>query len=252
MTGIYKITNLITKQSYIGQSNNIERRWKEHCRPSKVNKSLISNAISSFGKENFSFQILQECKIEELDFYEEFYIKKYNTITPNGYNIESSINGNSRNYTGYSEEMVSNIISDIKNSSLSLTEIANKYSVNKSTVTRINKGDVHRREGEIYPLRERIKKEKTKKQKKYFCIDCGIEISKNNGRCLKCANILHRVTVRPSKEELKNLIRIFPFTKIGKMYGVSDNAIRKWCSAMDLPSKKSEIKKYTEEEWKKI
>ena len=223
MIGIYKITNLITKQSYIGQSNNIERRWKEHCRPSKVNKSLISNAISSFGKENFSFQILQECKIEELDFYEEFYIKKYNTMTPNGYNIESSINGNSRNYTGYSEEMVSNIISDIKNSSLSLTEIANKYSVNKSTVTRINKGDVHRREGEIYPLRERIKKEKTKKQ-------------------TKC----------PDKDTLKELIRNKTFCDIGREYGVSDNAVRKWCDKYSLPRTKKEIKSLSQDEWDKI
>ena len=30
MIGIYKITNLINQKIYIGQSINIEQRWKEH------------------------------------------------------------------------------------------------------------------------------------------------------------------------------------------------------------------------------
>ena len=38
--------------------------------------------------------------------------------------------------------------------------------------------------------------------------------------------------------------------QVGKKYLVSDNAVRKWCKAYDLPSKVSEIKKYTDEEWK--
>lgn len=48
------------------------------------------------------------------------------------------------------------------------------------------------------------------------------------------------------------MIRTTPFTTIGTMYGVSDNAVRKWCEAMGLPRKSSEIKSYTEEEWSKI
>ena len=57
---------------------------------------------------------------------------------------------------------------------------------------------------------------------------------------------------RPTREELKNLIRNESFLSIGKKYGVSDNAIRKWCIAENLPSKKTEIKMYTDEEWSKI
>ena len=47
----------------------------------------------------------------------------------------------------------------------------------------------------------------------------------------------------PSKEELENLIYKIPFTRIGEMYGVSDNAIRKWCKKYDLPYKRDDIKK---------
>lgn len=48
------------------------------------------------------------------------------------------------------------------------------------------------------------------------------------------------------------MIRTMPFTKIGEIFYVSDNAIRKWCKAENLPSKKTEINKFSDEEWSKI
>lgn len=55
-----------------------------------------------------------------------------------------------------------------------------------------------------------------------------------------------------SRDELKLLIRTTPFIKIGRRFGVSDNAIRKWCDKYKLPRKVSEIHKYTDEEWENI
>ena len=49
---------------------------------------------------------------------------------------------------------------------------------------------------------------------------------------------------RPNKEELYMLITTKPFTEIGRMYGVTDNAIRKWCKNMGLPTTKKELKSY--------
>ena len=43
-----------------------------------------------------------------------------------------------------------------------------------------------------------------------------------------------------------------PLVQVGLMFNVSDNAIRKWCIAEDLPAKKSDINTYTDEEWKNI
>jgi hypothetical protein len=37
-----------------------------------------------------------------------------------------------------------------------------------------------------------------------------------------------RKVERPTKEELDNLVKDYPMTTIGKMYNVSDNAVRKW------------------------
>ena len=93
---------------------------------------------------------------------------------------------------------------------------------------------------------------KKREQKLKFCIDCGKVISQNALRCSECAAKAERVVEWPTREELKQLIRTIPFTTIGKRFGVSDNAVRKWCKKYDLPQKVSEIKKYTDEEWLNI
>lgn len=92
-----------------------------------------------------------------------------------------------------------------------------------------------------------------KTKKHYYCIDCGKEIStKNVLRCPACDQKNRRIVERPNRETLKQEIRTIPFTQLGKKYGVSDKAISKWCKAENLPSTKTEIKKYSDEEWKKL
>lgn len=88
--------------------------------------------------------------------------------------------------------------------------------------------------------------------RKNFCIDCGKVISYNALRCPQCSGKM-KITEKPiSREELKKLIRSEPFTKIGEMFNITDNAIRKWCIYYNLPSKKKEIKSYSDEEWLNI
>jgi len=60
---------------------------------------------------------------------------------------------------------------------------------------------------------------------------------------MKCYNLSTRLIERPSKEELLELVKSKPFTKIGEMFGVSDNAIRKWCEDYGLPRTKKELRK---------
>lgn len=85
-----------------------------------------------------------------------------------------------------------------------------------------------------------------------ICSRCGKEISKKAILCEKCAKLESRIAERPSREELKKLIKEKSFVEIGKMYNVSDNAIRKWCLAMNLPNKKTYINLIEDSEWEKI
>ena len=87
ITGIYKITNKINNKCYIGQSGNIQLRWITHIIDAiNEDKASIHIAINKIGIENFNFNILEECSIEQLNNREKYYIQKYNSIYPNGYN----------------------------------------------------------------------------------------------------------------------------------------------------------------------
>ena len=79
---------------------------------------------------------------------------------------------------------------------------------------------------------------------KYYCKDCGKEISKGSVYCTVCSHKhTRKVKDRPSKEELlQDFKELKSFVKIGTKYGVSDNAVRKWFIQAGLPSKSKELK----------
>lgn len=87
---IYKITNKSNGKIYIGQTvRKLDKRIHEHKNAIKYNrKSAISNAINKYGIENFSIETLDIAKnYEELNKKEIFYINKYNSAYPHGYNL---------------------------------------------------------------------------------------------------------------------------------------------------------------------
>lgn len=92
-----------------------------------------------------------------------------------------------------------------------------------------------------------------RQEKKYYCQVCGKELSQENKTklCRECYKKSQREG-RPSRSELKEMIRTMPFTKIGERFGVTDNAIRKWCKAENLPTKKTEIQKLNNVQWEEI
>ena len=241
MIGIYKIENLINGKVYIGQSIHIERRWQEHCKPSS--RSLIGKAIQKYGKEHFTFQVLDECDEEYLDELEERYISVYNSVVPNGYNIETASKGKT-SFVFYDQKVFAEIVEDIISGNLTFMAIAEKYDLSRRTIQRINQGDVHHDVNTNYPLRDITRPARNTK-----CIDCGKEITPGATRCVDCANKAQRSVERPSREMLKDLVRAKSFVEIGRMYNVSDNSIKKWCIAEGIPSKKKDIKTYSDKEW---
>ncbi len=82
-TGIYKITNIQTKECYIGQAVSIKDRWVEHVKCGLGIDTPAGNklykSMQEYGIWNFSFEILEECPKELLNEKEKYYINLYSS-----------------------------------------------------------------------------------------------------------------------------------------------------------------------------
>lgn len=249
MIGIYKIENLINGKIYIGQSTNISQRWKAHRnRPFNENSESydcpLYRAIRKYGIENFSFVVLEETTKEELNEKERIWIASYNSNNPeSGYNLTDG--GDAITNSVLTLEQVHEIYSLLANTSLSQEEISKRFGVSQRTISGINTGQTWIETNRIYPIRNT--ETETKR-----CCDCGKKILSDSTRCSACEMKSRQKEPPISREELKKMIRNVPFLQIGRLFGVSDTAIRKWCKKMSLPSTKNEIKTYSEEEWEEI
>ena len=117
MAYIYRIKNKITKKSYIGESKkkDVKWRWSEHKQNIKKNKGCpaLRDAVKKYGIENFEFSIIIICFDDERFKYEKEYIKKYNTVVPNGYNITNGGEGGGFQGKTHTEQ----VKADIRNKS---------------------------------------------------------------------------------------------------------------------------------------
>ena len=86
MIGIYLITNKVNGKKYVGQSIDIEGRWKSHITASKKSELHIYRAMRKYGIDNFDFSILEECSVDKLNEREIYWISELDTYN-NGYNM---------------------------------------------------------------------------------------------------------------------------------------------------------------------
>ena len=108
MIGIYKITNLINNNAYIGLSTNIKARWSSH-RSNGFNSNSqeynypLYRAFRKYGIENFAFEVLEELEeAEDLDLLcqkERYWIDFYDTFK-NGYNQTAGGDAMDLDFTG--------------------------------------------------------------------------------------------------------------------------------------------------------
>lgn len=257
MVGIYKITNKLNNNCYIGQSKNIDKRWQneKNAAFNQNDKSYdypLSRAFRKYGIKNFNFEIIEECTVEELNFKENYWINYFQPV----YNQTKGGDYQAHGKLTLKEiQEIQNILTNDTNGNISHIELANKYGVSPDTIQGINAGRIWFNSSLEYPLHLSKYDFRRIKEKKY-CIDCGCEIFKTSTRCQKCENIFRKNKSKNnneiSREELKEKIRNQSFISIGKEFGITDNAIRKWCIKYGLPSKKKDINAYSDEEWLNI
>ena len=81
ITGIYRITNMETKQCYIGQAKDIKERWREHMKCGLGIDTPAGNklykAMLDYGLDVFTFELIEECSSDNLNEKERFFIDLY-------------------------------------------------------------------------------------------------------------------------------------------------------------------------------
>lgn len=95
---IYMITSP-SGNSYIGQAVRYlpsGKKWgyikrvKQHMNEAKNNKKCsvaLDNALVKYNFTNFKITHLKICKVEDLNYWESYYVLEHNTFHPNGYNL---------------------------------------------------------------------------------------------------------------------------------------------------------------------
>lgn len=258
MIGIYKVINLVNSKVYIGQSEHIERRWeKHHTAPFNPNASQYNGpfyrAIRKYGIENFHFEVIEQCSKDKLDERERYWIKHYHTYLGfkncKGYNLTLGGQSSASHYLSYDE--VQEIQNTLLTTRISQMDISKKYGVSQMTISDINRGATWVDEELEYPLRTKAFKTNDKGESITYqkpCPRCGKMIDKRSNFCQDCSLIVRKEEFIKSlpitKDELKQLLldNNGSFAKVGKMFNISDNGLRKWCKNLDLPTHAKDYK----------
>lgn len=85
--GVYKITNKLTGECYVGSSKDIKLRWQCHKKPSSWKKqpnSMLYQDFQKYGLDKFTIEVIEECDKADLRIREDYYIQElkpsYNII----------------------------------------------------------------------------------------------------------------------------------------------------------------------------
>jgi group I intron endonuclease len=237
---IYKITNIKTNKCYIGETKeaNPETRWKQHLRTIAKGRGCpaLQDAIQKHGVENFKFEVLIICFDEARFELEKQYIKKYNSMVPNGYNIlEGGLGGGGFKGKKHTEEAIEKIRQTSKGRKLSeeskklLSESLKKAGMSK----RVKESEKYKKaleEGRVghcvgSVLKDDIKTKISEGLKEYFKLNNG----KPNSSIQKHRNSMAKAVGKSvAQYDLDNkLIKTFKsMCEASRATGINRNGIR--------------------------
>lgn len=165
---IYCYTNKINQHKYVGRTNNLKRRYREHWNnannPSSGDyNTLFHKKLREYGLDNFDFQVLETIYSDDVNvsrIQEGYWIEKMSAFCGTGYGYNQTHGGEYANtpmieYT-FLEEEKKEIRNKIKQG-ISFLELEKQYNISPSYLTYINQGIYFFSPQEIYPLMKRYK-----------------------------------------------------------------------------------------------
>lgn len=111
--GIYKITSPSGK-IYIGQSIDIENRFKTYLRYSCKSQPKLLASLKKYGSQNHVYEIIELCNIGDLSIKEKYYVDLYDSFN-NGLNIRDG-GGNSAKLSKEQKDKISKSLKGVKHS----------------------------------------------------------------------------------------------------------------------------------------
>ena len=165
---IYCYTNKLNNHKYVGQTNNYERRIREHrsCAFNEKASSyndLIHKKIREYGEENFEISLIETLyteDINEVNQREIYWINKLQSHCSTGLGYNVSYGGGRRGYSSIlSQEELQALKEDIKQG-IPYYELEQKYNISASFISSINNGVYFQNDKETYPLFKYYKSDK--------------------------------------------------------------------------------------------
>lgn len=102
---IYVITNRLNQKQYIGQAmlycrdghgtfkkHGAKGRFIQHCNEAKRGRykcPRLEKSIHKHGQSSFQVDVLLQCRLEDMNYYEELFINRFGTLSPSGYNLDT-------------------------------------------------------------------------------------------------------------------------------------------------------------------
>ena len=253
---IYCYTNKLNNHKYVGQTNNYERRIREHrsCAFNEKANSyndLIHKKIREYGEENFEISLIEKLfteDIEEVNQREIYWIDKLQSHCSTGLGYNVSYGGGRRRYSSIlNQEELKTLKEEIKQG-IPYYELENKYNISASFISSINNGFYFKDEKEIYPLFKYYKDDKDYDElidlllNSTYCYSKIAEMLENGQSTVKKINAgtlrhglypTYPIRTKSANEQRADKIKKLLLTtslsnkQIGEMVGASEETVRR-------------------------
>ena len=214
-TGIYALYWEEQDLVYIGQSQGIESRYKEHLYKMKSNRHTnykVQDSYNKYGEPELT--ILEKCIIEQLNELEIYYAKEFDSINK-GLNIVEAglvgwgVNSNASKYT---KRQILKVFSLLYKTNLSVKTIANRCLVRNNLVQDICRGHNHKWLAEKYPdkyilaTRPRTSMRFNRGVKAVVIDPNGLELQVLSSRCVYTHPLLKHKNYESTRPSINKLL----------------------------------------------